>query len=106
MDSVSTETSLESVFVKYNTNLKADLFPIPGEKDHPAAIQLKSPTPAPEESAANDFPGSLSSAVERLEKKLIQEALQKTGGNQRKAARILGVTERILGYKRKLYGLK
>jgi len=44
-------------------------------------------------------------AVEILERQMITEALQKTGGNKRKAAQILGLTERILGYKVKQYSL-
>jgi DNA-binding NtrC family response regulator len=36
---------------------------------------------------------------------MIEEALRKNGGNQRKTAKALGVTERILGYKLKSYGL-
>ena len=44
-------------------------------------------------------------AVEIMERKMIAEALQKTGGNKRKAAQILGLTERILGYKVKQYNL-
>ena len=46
----------------------------------------------------------LTSAVENLEKKLLSRALEKTGGNKRKAARLLGLTERVLGYKVKQYG--
>ena len=48
---------------------------------------------------------SLSGAVEQLEKKLLSRALEKTGGNKRKAASLLGITERILGYKVKQYSL-
>lgn len=48
---------------------------------------------------------SLLEAVKDLERKLISRALEKTGGNKRKAARFLGVTERILGYKVKRHGL-
>lgn len=44
-------------------------------------------------------------AVENLERRLLAKALEKTGGNKRKAARLLGVTERILGYKAKQYGV-
>ena len=44
-------------------------------------------------------------AVESLERQMIAEALQKTAGNKRKAAQILGLTERILGYKVKHYNL-
>ena len=38
-------------------------------------------------------------AIENLEKRLLSLALDKTKGNKRKAARLLGVTERVLGYK-------
>ena len=44
-------------------------------------------------------------AVEDLEKRMLAEALEKTAGNKRKAARILGLTERILGCKVKQYNL-
>ena len=49
---------------------------------------------------------TLPQAVESLEKKIIQDALQKSAGSQRKAAKLIGITERILSYKMKLYGLK
>ena len=49
--------------------------------------------------------GNLPVAVEKLERKLLLNALQKTGGNKRKAAQLLGITERMLGYKVKLYGI-
>jgi transcriptional regulator with GAF, ATPase, and Fis domain len=45
-------------------------------------------------------------AVEHLEKRMLAQALQKTGGNKRKAAHALGLTERILGYKVKQYSLQ
>ena len=44
-------------------------------------------------------------AIRNLERRLLNRALEKTGGNKRKAARMLGVTERILGYKVKRHGL-
>ena len=47
--------------------------------------------------------GDLTTAVQALEEKMIREALKKTGGNQRRAAKVLGLTERILGYKIKNY---
>ncbi len=43
--------------------------------------------------------GKLSSVVEAQERALIIEALEETGGNQTKAARILGTTKRIIQYK-------
>ncbi|MBI4373218.1 MAG: nif-specific transcriptional activator NifA [Candidatus Omnitrophica bacterium] len=48
---------------------------------------------------------NLTLAVEGLEKQLLSRALEKSGGNKRKAARLLGITERILGYKVKQYAL-
>ncbi len=48
---------------------------------------------------------TLTDIVESLEKQKIEEAL-KTYGSQRKAAKALGITERILGYKIGKYGIK
>lgn len=57
-----------------------------------------------------DFPqtgeGSIVEQVEALEKKLIYDALQETNGNQTKAGKLLGLTERNLRYKMKKYGIK
>jgi Nif-specific regulatory protein len=46
---------------------------------------------------------SLAEVVENTERELIVDALKKCGGQQRKAAKDLGITERILGYKIKKY---
>jgi len=92
-----------AVILCKSDTLEADLFPIPGGKGHPAAIDLK---PVRAADAPSGDSGSLSSAVEDLERRLIEEALRSQGGNQRKAAKVLGVTERILGYKIKSYGLR
>ena len=43
--------------------------------------------------------------VERLERRLIEQALQQGNGNKAKAARLLKVSERTLWYKLKKYGL-
>ena len=50
--------------------------------------------------------GSLRESVDDLEKNLIIEAMEKTQDNQTKAAEILGISERMLRYKLKKYGLK
>lgn len=42
---------------------------------------------------------TLPEAVGEIEQLMIEDALKRNGGNKRKAARELGVTERILGYK-------
>ncbi len=49
--------------------------------------------------------GSLNEIVANLEKELIIDSLKKCGGQQRRAAKELGTTERILGYKIKKYGI-
>jgi Nif-specific regulatory protein len=48
---------------------------------------------------------SLPEIIAGKERELIIDALKKTGGQQRKAARELGITERILGYKIKRYAI-
>ncbi|GEM_PF-1672806 len=50
--------------------------------------------------------GKLPEAVHELEKQMIEEAMARSGGNQRLASEILGITERMLGYRLKNYGLK
>ena len=76
-----------------------DLFPIPRDVKGPG---LTSFTPFP---GSASLPCRLPELIENLEKKVIEEALKKTAGNQRKAAELLGLTERIIGYKIKTYGL-
>jgi Nif-specific regulatory protein len=49
---------------------------------------------------------SLTADVGEIEKSNIQEALEKTGWVQAKAARLLGITPRQIGYKIKKYGLE
>ena len=48
---------------------------------------------------------SMVETIENLEKELIVDALKKSGGQQRRAAIELGITERMLGYKIKRYGI-
>jgi transcriptional regulator with GAF, ATPase, and Fis domain len=48
----------------------------------------------------------LKEQVERLEKRLISNALYKTQGIQAQAAKALGISERVLRYKMRKYGLK
>ena len=50
--------------------------------------------------------GTLTDQVEALEKQLIYDALQESGGNQTKAGKLLGLTERNLRYKLKKYNIK
>jgi len=55
------------------------------------------------ETSGTSVAGNLPQAVDNLEREMIMEALKKTNGHQGKAAQLLGVTERILGYKIKKY---
>jgi DNA-binding NtrC family response regulator len=50
--------------------------------------------------------GLLRGSIEEMERKLILEAMEKAGDHQTKAAEILGISERMLRYKLKKYGLK
>jgi len=48
---------------------------------------------------------SLAEIIENKERELIVDALKKFDGQQRKTARELGISERILGYKIKKYSI-
>ncbi|MCE5263091.1 MAG: sigma-54 dependent transcriptional regulator [Deltaproteobacteria bacterium] len=50
--------------------------------------------------------GLLRGSIEELEKRLIVEAMEKAGDHQSRAADLLGISERMLRYKLKKYGLK
>ncbi len=49
--------------------------------------------------------GTLKDSVSAFERDIIKKALEKTGGNQSAAARILGTTKRIIQYKVSKYGI-
>ena len=49
--------------------------------------------------------GSLTEIIANMEKELIIDALKKCGGQQRKTAKELGITERILSYKMKKHNI-
>jgi two-component system NtrC family response regulator len=50
--------------------------------------------------------GALQHALENLEQQMIRDALEKTCFNQTQAAKLLGLSERMLRYKLKKYGFK
>jgi two-component system NtrC family response regulator len=63
-------------------------------------------TAAPGPDAENsDGDGQLSTAVERLERRLIAEALKESKGNRAGAARRLGIHRQLLHAKAEKYGL-
>lgn len=96
-----------AVVMCQSDTLTPNLLPIPGEKGIPSLAAFKPPAYASqiEESGSGAEGGSLPDRVETLERKMISEVLERTQGNQRKAASLLGLTERMLGYKIKKFGL-
>ena len=52
------------------------------------------------------FKDALPSTIAEIEKATILDALEKTGGVRAKAARLLGLTPRQIGYKMKRYGIE
>jgi transcriptional regulator with PAS, ATPase and Fis domain len=62
--------------------------------------------PDGEPEARQSEEGLLRGSVEELEKRLIVEAMEKAGDHQSRAADLLGISERMLRYKLKKYGLK
>jgi len=85
--------------------LVPELFPIPGVRKIQTVSVLEHSAEGIVKTQGTGN-GSLPKSVEELERQMIQEALRQTGGNQRKASRLLGITERMLGYKLKIYHLK
>ena len=55
------------------------------------------------DTAKSRLPGRLEEAVSTIEKEMILDALNRTKGNQTKAADELGISERVLRYKIKKY---
>ncbi|NRA06959.1 MAG: sigma-54-dependent Fis family transcriptional regulator [Myxococcales bacterium] len=71
--------------------------------DLPAAIQQG----APRESVAPELdPRPSGDSLESVEIRCIRQALHKTGGNRTRAAQLLGLTRRALGYRIQKYGLE
>jgi Nif-specific regulatory protein len=64
------------------------------------------PTLQTAEASGTTVQSSLSDAIEQFEKDLIVDALKSSRGNRAKAARLLGTTERIIGYKIRKYEIE
>ena len=64
------------------------------------------PTLQTAEASGTAVQSSLSDAIEQFEKDLIVDALKSSRGNRAKAARLLGTTERIIGYKIRKYEIE
>ncbi len=87
---------LENIIERASVITRNDVI---GRADLPISIQ----EPEAEDNSNNT---ELSVVVERLERRLIKEALARSGGVQTRAAEHLGITERNLRYKLKKYGFQ
>jgi Nif-specific regulatory protein len=58
------------------------------------------------EASGTAFKGRLETALEDVERELLLDALKSSRGNMAKAARALGVSERIMGLRVQRYGLQ
>ena len=58
-----------------------------------------------EQPAQEAAPAGLPASVEGLERRMIREALAQANGTQTRAAELLGISERVLRYKLRKYGL-
>ncbi len=87
---------LENIIERASVITRGDVI---GRADLPISIQ----EPEVEESSSKT---DLPVVVERLERRLIREALDRSGGVQTRAAEQLGITERALRYKLKKYGFQ
>jgi Nif-specific regulatory protein len=63
------------------------------------------PTLQTAEASGTAFKGALETALENVERELLLDALKSTRGNMAKAARTLGITERIMGLRVRRYGI-
>ncbi|MEE9569196.1 MAG: sigma-54 dependent transcriptional regulator, partial [Candidatus Binatia bacterium] len=87
---------LENIIERASVITRGDVI---GRADLPISIQELE---AEESSSKTDLP----LVVERLERRMIREALARSGGVQTRAAEQLGITERALRYKLKKYGFQ
>lgn len=87
---------LENIIERASVITRSDVI---GRADLPISIQ------EPEVEVSNSET-DLPVVVERLERRMIREALARSGGVQTRAAEQLGITERALRYKLKKYGFQ
>ena len=63
------------------------------------------PTLQTAESSGTKFKGNLQTTLDKIEKEFILDALKSSRGNMSKAARALGISERIMGLRIQKYGI-
>jgi Nif-specific regulatory protein len=73
--------------------------------DHVIHSHHLPPTLQTAEASATKFEGTLQSALDKVEKDYILDALKSSRGNMVKASQALGITERIMGLRIKRFGI-
>ena len=68
-----------------------------GKSDLPLSLDEQAPE--------GEAPAGLVAAVEGIERRMMRDALSRAGGVQTRAAELLGISERVLRYKLRKYGL-
>ena len=63
------------------------------------------PTLQTAEASGTSFEGNLDNTLNKVEKEFILDALKSSRGNMSRAAKALGVTERIMGLRVKKFGI-
>ena len=64
------------------------------------------PTLQTAEASGTTFKGTLQATLDSVERELLLDALKSARGNKAKAARLLGLTERLMGLRVEKYGIK
>jgi len=72
-------------------------------EDVPLPVNIRIPTPPPRVLFPEPTTSTLPKAVADIERERLLEALRRSGGVQTRAAALLGITPRQLGYKLKKY---
>jgi DNA-binding NtrC family response regulator len=67
-------------------------------------MELSDP-PSEKTSDSNEYQGSLPEIVAAVERRMIRKALDQNDWVKARAAKVLGISERILSYKMKKYGI-
>lgn len=73
--------------------------------DLPVFLEIRSEKELKEREEMDSLSRPLPDKVRELEIREIKKALEKSGGVKSRAARLLGITERMLSYKMKIYGI-
>ncbi|MBQ9394125.1 MAG: sigma-54-dependent Fis family transcriptional regulator [Proteobacteria bacterium] len=87
-----------------NSLSKPKSSPLPEKKNLDDVSQIKAVEEAMNVKVDDGI--ELEGIVEELERKLIDQALEKTGGNKTEAAKLLGITFRSMRYRLKKYGIE